>query len=123
MSDTNTLLDQMTETLAQLARIQEQTYGQHHATASQRFEDTYRTQLARHLDNMYIFGVDQFDGAKQPLSIAYIKLRLAQAAIFAEQAVEKYGDLAHGIHEEREQVVDVETALTDNQRLLVVAEG
>ena len=123
LQDTNTLLNQMEMALGQLARILEQTYGQQQATEAQRFESSYRIELARSLDNMTIFGVEQFDGAKQPLTVAYIRLQVAMARPqLATQHEGKQNDTGYTGHD-REQLVVVEEAMASSKRLLIIAEA
>ena len=77
LQNENRLLSDMRQALDNQQRILEQTYGRQHASQSQVFEGEYRTTLATELDQLKLFGIRMFDGAKQPLSVAFIKLQVS----------------------------------------------
>jgi len=69
------LLARMQQALETQQKILTQTYGEQQANQSQIFAQEYRKTLAHELDNLELFGIDQFDGARQPLTVAYIRLQ------------------------------------------------
>ncbi|MEM7347540.1 MAG: NACHT domain-containing protein, partial [Chloroflexota bacterium] len=128
LQNEDSLVTKMDKALEDQQRILAETYGQQQNKKSRQFESIYRTVLAKTLDQLTLFGIDMFDGAKQPLSVAFIKLNLSLVKEPWIKAGDKIplGDSSVIVTEAYEgarqdlQPVSPEKALGLNSRLLVV---
>lgn len=139
LKDNVSLLEGMRKGLENQEQILKQTYGHQQETQHQRFEVDYRTQLASALDELKMFGVSRLDGARQPLTVAFVKMELAhtrQEKQEDEQAAQlnllpaEGGDEAFAKREakyknlfqpDHDKPVSVNDAFANNRRLVVVA--
>ncbi|MBX3053785.1 MAG: leucine-rich repeat domain-containing protein [Caldilineaceae bacterium] len=80
LQDTDHLLDGMRRGLANQQAILQESYGVQRRGQHGQFEQDYRTALASALDRLRLFGVPLVDGARQPLSVAFVKMRLAHTS-------------------------------------------
>jgi hypothetical protein len=118
------LLSEMQTALTFQERILAETYGRQQAREAQVFEGEYRSILANELDQLSLFGVQLFDGAKQPLSVAFIKLKvslLKPELDSPDELVETLIQVRHQLKYTMSESVGAEQALTQGSRLLVVA--
>ena len=116
------LLGDMRTALVNQASILKKTYGERIDKESATFENEYRTTLSSALDNLLLFGVEKFDGAKQPLTVAFMRLRVSTArttAISAEQS--KADEVQEQNSRERTVSIPVEKALSSANQLLIRA--
>ncbi|MEM7129748.1 MAG: leucine-rich repeat domain-containing protein [Chloroflexota bacterium] len=123
------LLANMGTVLENQARILQKSYGQQKEEEDQQFESEYRTLLASSLDKLELFGVDTFDGTKQPLSVAYIRLMVE---MYDRRDGVSRGDTPDHSPGEREMAdrpslgrhsLPVAQALSTGNRLLIVSDA
>ncbi len=111
------LLDDMQAVLVNQAQILSETYGQQQDQSAQTFEAEYRTLLAAELDRLQLFGVALIDGARQPLSVAFVKMSISMIKPARDaEAMQPYRR-----RHETEESFNTEEALAQHPRLLVVA--
>ena len=119
------LLQDMETVLSNQQRILAESYGQKKGEVDQQFESEYRNLIASELDNLQLFGVESFDGAKQPLSVAYIRLRVSMNSRGKSDERNRGVDIEPN---EADISIDgkslpVEQALSTHQRLLIESEA
>ncbi|MCB9005765.1 MAG: NACHT domain-containing protein [Ardenticatenaceae bacterium] len=135
LKDNTVLLQEMRTGLKNQTLILAQSYGKQQETKHQRFEADYRTQLANALDELRMFGITQLDGARQPLTVAFVKMELAHTALEDAESAQlpvstlesekiltnKEGKLKNLYQPDREKTLSVNDAFANHRRLVVVA--
>ncbi len=116
LQDTDHLLDGMRLGLANQQAILQESYGHQRRGERNQFEQDYRTALASALDRLRLFGVPLVDGARQPLSVAFVKMRLAHT-----DREDLPGFPKPGRSEARTEILSVSQAFGLGQRLAVTA--
>jgi len=139
LKDNNSLLESMRKGLENQEQILKQTYGKQQETQHQRFEADYRTQLVSAIDELKMFGIPRLDGARQPLTVAFVKMELAPAAqedesltkpnLFeegegegeAEAFVKREAKYRNLYKPDENKTVSVSEVFASNRRLVIVA--
>ena len=117
LQNENELLADLAKALQNQERILAETYGRQQANESQLFEADYRSQLAAALDKLRLFGVPLIDGARQPLTVAFVKMKMTMR----EQGKREPGQQLALFDVEREEAAAVEDVFAHHRRLVVVA--
>ena len=120
LQDTDHLLDGMRRGLANQREILAQSYGVQRRDERSQFEQDYRTALASALDRLRLFGVPLVDGARQPLSVAFVKMRLARSSDEPEPE-EMDARLLRERQPQRTEILSVAEAFSHSRRLVVIA--
>ncbi|MEM7533224.1 MAG: leucine-rich repeat domain-containing protein [Chloroflexota bacterium] len=115
------LLKDMTAVLDNQAVILQETYGQQRDEDSREFASAYRTLIGNVLNNLLLFGVDHFDGTRQPLSVAYVRLRVEIGVAAQERG--GFDEMKHGGMLREWRSLPVEEALSRGKRLLIVSDA
>ena len=123
LQNEDNLLQQSLEVLEGQQKILAETYGQQIANEAQFFESEYRTAVVKALNNLELFGVEKFDGARQPLTVAYIQLKVAKDEQPAIHARSFEGEKSEASLLAQKSSLPVEEALSMGNRLLVVAKA
>ena len=122
LQDTNHLLDGMRRGLANQREILAQSYGVQRQDERSQFEQDYRTALASALDRLRLFGVPLVDGARQPLSVAFVKMRLAHSSDESEmEEMDAHLRRERQPQPQRTEILSVAEAFAHSRRLVVVA--
>ncbi|MBI3960399.1 MAG: leucine-rich repeat domain-containing protein [Chloroflexi bacterium] len=120
LQDTGHLLDGMRQGLTNQREILAQSYGVQSRDQHSQFEQDYRTSLASTLDKLRLFGVPLVDGARQPLSVAFVKMRLARSSDEPEPE-EMDARLLWERQPQRTEILSVAEAFSRSRRLVVIA--
>ena len=122
LQDTDHLLAGMRQGLANQQAILQESYGVQRRGEQNQFEQDYRTALASALDRLRLFGVEKVDGARQPLSVAFVKMRLAH--IGDDPDPEEWDARLLAERQQRQrtpEILSVAEAFGRGQRLVVIA--
>ncbi len=101
------LLNDMRKALTNQEHLLSQTFGRQMTTDAQLFEAEYRSQLVSALDKLRLFGINNIDGARQPLTIAFVKMKMILEDFGEEQDKLKPRQL-NFFDLNREENIDVE---------------
>ncbi|MEM7532892.1 MAG: NACHT domain-containing protein [Chloroflexota bacterium] len=121
LQNVESLSQRMRTALATQERILAETYGEKIASLGQQFESEYRTLIGSSLNKLELFGVDNFDGARQPLSVAYVRLMVELRRRASARNDGKEFLIRQTVMQE--QPLAVEDALSIGNRLLIVSDA
>jgi hypothetical protein len=120
LQDTDHLLDGMRLGLTSQREILAQSYGVQSRDQHRQFEQDYRTSLSNSLDKLRLFGVPLVDGARQPLSVAFVKMRLAHSSDESEPEQMDARKMRER-QPQRTEILSIAQAFSRSRRLVVIA--